>query len=110
MVRDAMTAPRRESSARVTFVGRTAGVRYLLVRVGFVGDRHRQRVILGHELQHAVEIAGSPAIVDRTSIQHEYSRMDTSSVWVLTGSSGSRPMWQLQAGTQILKELKHGSR
>ena len=58
---------------RVTFVGRTAEVRRLLVRVGFIGDRHRQTAILGHELQHAVEIAGSPAIVDTASLHREYS-------------------------------------
>jgi hypothetical protein len=59
---------------RLTFVSAAGGLRYVLVRLA--SDRPRARTIaaLGHELQHAVEIAERPAIVDRTSLADEYSR------------------------------------
>jgi len=95
---------------RVAFVSRTAGVRYLLVRVGFIGDRHRQTAVLGHELQHAVEIADSPAIVDRASMYREYSRMGYVKRVGPDGLIEVETDLALQVGGQILKELRHGSK
>jgi hypothetical protein len=93
----------------VTFVGRTAGVRSLLVRVGFIGDRHRQTAILGPELPQAVGIAGLPTIVDTASMPREYSRMGYVKR-VGPGFTEFETDLALQVDKQISKELKHASR
>ena len=60
---------------RLTFVSSAGGFRYVVVRVAWLNPRARQLAILAHELQHAVEIADTPAIVDGASLAREYRRM-----------------------------------
>src|SRR5688572_9955990 len=47
-------------AGKLSFVGMSAGTRYVLVRVGYVGDRLRQIALIGHELRHGVEVADTP--------------------------------------------------
>ncbi len=63
---------RTHLGARLNFVTSVDGVRY--VRVGVdctLGQRH-QLSLLAHELQHALEIAGQPGIVDVDSMATYY--------------------------------------
>jgi hypothetical protein len=57
----------------LTFVSKAGGLRYLLVRL-FHRSRVRHVAILGHELQHAVEIAERPEIVDEASLAQAYAQ------------------------------------
>jgi hypothetical protein len=60
---------------RLTFVSAAGGFRYVVVRMGWLPSSRQQIAMLGHELQHAVEIADTPAIVDAASLAHAYRRM-----------------------------------
>jgi hypothetical protein len=61
-------------AGRLVFVSAVAGLRYVVVRLARMPSRAQQIAILAHELQHAVEIAGTPAIVDGASLAREYQR------------------------------------
>ena len=95
---------------RVSFVSRIAGRRYLLARVKFVGDPDRQIAVIGHELQHALEIAGTPEIVDTTSLLREYSRFGYVRRVNTKGVTEFETDAALEAGRRILEELRNGGR
>jgi hypothetical protein len=61
-------------AGRLTFVSTAGGLRYVLVRLARLNSRPQQIAILAHELQHAIEIADSPSIVDGESLAREYYR------------------------------------
>lgn len=65
----------RQGGGRLTFVSSAGGFRYVVVRMGWLPSRAQQIAMLAHELQHAAEIAGTPAIVDAASLAREYRRM-----------------------------------
>lgn len=101
---------RRGVTGRLSFVGMSAGTRYVLVRVGYVGDRLRQIALIGHELRHGVEVADTPAIVDTASFQREYARLGyvnrlASGNGVIAFESNEA----VAAGERILRELKNGT-
>jgi len=63
-------------SGRLTLAGAaTPPWRYLRIDIECRQSRDAQIATLGHELQHAVEIAGAGAIVDQRSIQKLYGRI-----------------------------------
>jgi hypothetical protein len=59
---------------QLTFVSSGGGLRYLVVRIAWDRGATRRIAVLGHELQHAVEIAERPAIVDQATLAREYGR------------------------------------
>jgi hypothetical protein len=63
------------SPARLNFMTAAGGVRYVLIRLKNPQVRHIAISLLAHELQHAVEIADTPAIVNEESMAREYARM-----------------------------------
>ncbi len=72
-VSDSMSGLEQEPPAYLTFVTAAAGTRYVLVRI----DRWRLQEIesiarLGHELQHALEIAQAPEVRDADGIRQLY--------------------------------------
>jgi len=100
----------RGLTGRLSFVGKSAGTRYVLVRVGYMGNRLRQIALIGHELRHAVEVADTPAIVDAASLQKEYARLG----WVnrlasVGGAIAFETSQAVQAGEHILRELQNGT-
>jgi hypothetical protein len=56
----------------ISFVGTTAGVRYVRIAVRPGDDASRRIVMLGHELTHAIEIASTPSIQDSDSMADAY--------------------------------------
>ena len=56
------------------FLGAAGGVRYVMVRVAPHLTTQRKIAILGHELQHALEIAERPEIVDSTTLARAYEQ------------------------------------
>jgi len=59
-------------SGRLTFIGRSEPWRYLRVEIECRQATDNQIAALGHELQHAVEIANQEAAVDPMSIRALY--------------------------------------
>jgi hypothetical protein len=66
---------RSRVSGRMMFVSTAGGVRYVVVRLAPLPSPAHQIAILAHELQHVVEVADTPAIVDAESMAREYMRM-----------------------------------
>jgi len=58
----------------LSFMTAAAGVRYVLVRIGWDLPLPRKIAILGHELQHALEVARSPDVVSARTMAAAYER------------------------------------
>jgi hypothetical protein len=69
-------------AGRLTFVSAQGGARYVVVYLACVGSRSQQLAILAHELQHAVEIAEDPSIVDEPSMSRAYTRIGYVNRWM----------------------------
>jgi hypothetical protein len=69
------TAPRRAIDGRLTFLSTAGGYRYLRIRVAMRSRESRNIATLGHELQHAVEIAERPWIVDERTMAGAYASL-----------------------------------
>lgn len=57
------------------FVAATGGVRYVRIEVVADGDAARMVALVGHELQHAVEVADEPRVRDSKSLGMLYRGM-----------------------------------
>jgi hypothetical protein len=89
---------------RLTFVSSAGGYRYVVVRMARF-PRLQQIAMLAHELQHAVEIAETPAIVDGPSLVREYSRIGYENPWSRLPGVSFDTRAAVRAGQQVLKEL-----
>ena len=90
---------------RLTFLSTAGGLRYVVVQMARIQPRERQIAIMAHELQHAVEIANAPAVVDAPSLAREYRRIgyvsgDALSVHVTFDTDAA-----VTAGVAVLREL-----
>jgi hypothetical protein len=72
-------APRGTIHGSLQFVGAAAGVRYVLIRVARQPTHSRQLALIAHELQHAVEVAAAPQVVDLQTFVQEYERIGNES-------------------------------
>ena len=63
------------TAGRLTFLSKASDFRYVRARVAYIGARARQTALVGHELQHALEVAVTPAIDTVVSFEREYRRM-----------------------------------
>jgi hypothetical protein len=61
-------------SGQLTFVSTAGGRRYVLVRLRWDQGQHARIATLGHELQHALEIAEHPEIVDAVTMARAFRR------------------------------------
>jgi hypothetical protein len=60
---------------QLTFVSAVGGFRYVIVQIAWHLPMQRRIATLGHEVQHALEIAAHPSIVDQGSMKEAYSRI-----------------------------------
>ena len=60
---------------QLTFVSAAGGFRYVLVHLAIDRPWARQIATLGHELQHAVEIAERPDVVDQAALARAYTHI-----------------------------------
>lgn len=67
--------PRGRIAGELQFAAATSAARY--VRVTVRADLRRPQLVamIAHELQHAVEVAGDPTVVDDTSLDALYERI-----------------------------------
>lgn len=89
---------------RLTFVSSAGGLRYVVVRMTRL-SRAQQIAIMAHELQHAVEIADTPAIVDGQSLVREYHRIGYVNAASALPGIAFDTRAAVHAGEQVLKEL-----
>jgi hypothetical protein len=100
---------RARLDGQLTFVSAAAGLRYVVVQIGWDLPPLRKIATLGHELQHAIEIAGQPTIVDQASLAYAYGRIGfqrDAGTAALTAFDTDAAM---TAGEQIWKELHAGA-
>ena len=92
------------ADGRLTFVSAVGGYRYVVVRMTRF-PRVQQIALIGHELQHAVEIANTPAIVDGESLAREYQRIGYLNRWSALPGTNFDTAAAVGAGKQVLKEM-----
>ena len=93
---------------RLTFVSSAGGRRYVRVGIACGVRGAQQTAIIGHELQHAVEIAGAPSVVDEPSLAAEYRRIGFPSGAMRSGA-GFDSRAAIEAGQRVWHELSHGA-
>ncbi len=92
------------SDGRLTFISAVGGYRYVHVRVARLPSADVQIALIGHELQHAVEIADAPDVIDSLSLAREYQRIGFLSPRVTPGVSFDSDA-AVTAGNRVLREL-----
>jgi hypothetical protein len=93
-------------AGRLTFLASGGGLRYVIVRVSYLASRAQQLAILGHELQHAVEIAQTPEIVDAESLAREYAGTVGYATFSLPGASETYDSHAaIEVGSRVLREM-----
>jgi hypothetical protein len=63
------------SAGELTFVGGTSAFRYVRIRVRIPGARLDTIAALGHELQHACELAAAPSVRDSAGMRRLYQEL-----------------------------------
>ena len=94
----------RSSDGRLTFVSAVGGLRYVHVRVARLAAADVQIALIGHELQHAVEIANAPNVVDASSLAQEYARIGYLNPRLGPGVAFDSDA-AVEAGYQVLRQL-----
>ena len=95
---------RSSADGRLSFVSAVGGYRYVHVRVARLASADVQIALIGHELQHAVEIADAPGVVDSLSLAREYQRIGFLSPRITPGMSFDSDA-AVAAGNRVLREL-----
>jgi hypothetical protein len=90
---------------RTQIMGAGGGFRYLHIDVDDRGQRIPVLSIVGHELQHAAEIADDPSVVDEPTLAALYERIGTEK-----GFRQNRTRWfetdaAIEAGRRVYSEL-----
>ena len=88
----------------LTFMVKAGGMRYLKVELAC--DRHPRQLLaaIAHELQHAAEIAGFPAIVDDESMARAYAQFIGYEKTPHRGRRRFDSQAAIDAGRQVWKE------
>lgn len=90
----------------LTFVSATGGFRYVVVHLASGLTMPRLVSLIGHELQHAREIADCDAIVDSASLAREYGeRLGYHNRFVSDDGHTFDSAAAVRAGEQVLKEV-----
>jgi hypothetical protein len=93
---------------RLTFLSMAGGYRYVVVRMARL-SRAQQIAMMAHELQHAVEIAETPAIVDGPSLVREYRRIGYENPSRQLPGVSFDTQAAIRAGERVLRELTQDS-
>ncbi len=92
-------------TASTRFMVAAGGLRYLLVAVNPRNSHDALLALLGHELEHATEVAGAPRVVDQASFLALYERIGQRS---LSGREYETTAAH-DAGRAVMMELENGS-
>ena len=94
---------------QLTFVSAAGGFRYVLVHLAMDRPWYRQIATLGHELQHAVEIAEQPDIIDQAALARAYTRIGFARVPRQHAVRSFDTLAAIAAGEQVRRELAQSS-
>lgn len=97
------------SEGRLTFVSSAGGYRYVLARLRRRQSSDHQLAIIAHELQHAVEIANAPAIVDSPSLAREFQKIGFVNFYAPEPGIAFDSEAAIQTGNRVLRELSSGA-
>jgi hypothetical protein len=100
---DGTNAPSMDG--RLTFLSAAGGYRYVVVRLARIASRERQIAIMAHELQHAVEIADAPDVIDDASLEREYRRIGYARTGLLPKTRSFDSDAAVAAGVTVLREM-----
>ncbi len=93
--------PDHRTAGYLSFHSRAGGFRYVMVRLDSLVPPRDLTVMLGHELQHALEVAAAPEVHDPTTLALLYTRI---------GWSCGPNKWETDAarsvGERVLGELR----
>lgn len=92
------------STASLTFVRASDAVRYVRVSLNAARTPNELIGLLGHELQHVLEIAGDPSVRNEASLAEFYRRVGLSPV----ASRGFETKAAQQIGRLVRRELAAG--
>ena len=92
------------ADGRLALMSSVGGYRYVHVRVATLVSADQQIALIGHELQHAVEIAEAPEIVDDSSLARAYARIGFANPRVSSNTSFDSDA-AVEAGYRVLREL-----
>lgn len=94
----------RGVDGHLTVMGVAGGRRYVVVSLDWGRSRLRLTATLGHELQHAVEIAERQDIVDHSTMVQAYETFGAEGAWRPKGRSFDTPA-AIRTGDRIWKEM-----
>ena len=87
------------SDASIQFIGAASGFRFVRVTVTISLGLPQRVALLGHELQHALEVAANPEIRDRDSFLRYYEQFGKDVHWLAFDSAAA-----LETGERIRRE------
>lgn len=94
---------------RLTFLSAAGGFRYVVVHVNTTLTQPRLVSLIGHELQHAREIADTVAIIDAPSMAREYAGgLGFHNRYATNDRRTFDSRAAVRAGEQVLKEVLMG--
>lgn len=94
---------------RLTFLSAAGGFRYVVVHVNSRLSTPRLVALIGHELQHAREIADTVAIIDALSMAREYAAgLGYRNLLVTNDRRTFDSRAAIRAGEQVLREVLTG--
>jgi hypothetical protein len=91
---------------QLTFMGSAGAWRYVVVSLAWGRPEARTIATLGHELQHAIEIAEHPEIVDSETLRDAYMRIGYESSLAGLRSTYDTPA-AIDAGERVFTEISH---
>jgi hypothetical protein len=97
----------RTLSGQLTFQSMAGRHRYVMVRLAWLAIRTQQIASLGHELQHAIEIADRPGIISEAALGHEYAQLVSGKVHAHGARRAYETNLAQRAGDRVWREL-HG--
>jgi hypothetical protein len=89
-------------AANIKFVAEGGGFRYLRIALSALNTRSQMLTMIGHELQHAVEIAEAPEVRSSRSLEKHYSRIG---IRGLHGDESWDTRAAREAGLMVLREF-----
>jgi hypothetical protein len=95
------TTAERKTRGDVRILGATPETRLVRIRIRIPGARTALVSVLGHELQHALEIAAEPAVRDAATLRAHYLRIG----YERAGGGLYETEAALEAGRRVAAEL-----
>jgi hypothetical protein len=92
----------RTLDGRIGLAGAIADARFLVIELACPRSNTALVAILAHELQHAVEIARAPWVIDAQTLGEYYS-----DIGVLTGEGSGRQTFETLAARSISERVRH---